>query len=104
MANTNNGNPYGMRVIGQMNNIVGLLWTVEEEKLVLYFYYRDEYNNYSCDQLEEIPLASVCKGGNVNDALSKLKRFSNRAKPSYRTYMTRDCFNAIEEKYAKYDI
>lgn len=99
MANTNGNNPYGMRVIGQMNNIVGLLWALEEEKLVLYFYYRDTYNNYLCDKLEELSLKAACKGENVNDAFSYLKRVSNKKRPSYNIYMTRDCFNAIEEKY-----
>lgn len=99
MATMNSTNPYGMKVIGQMDEIVGTLWTVEGNELVLYYYYRDAYNNYSCDRLEELSLMLTCKGGSANDAFSYMKQVSNKKKPSYKVYMTRDCFNAIEEQY-----
>lgn len=99
MTKTNSTNPYGMRIVGRMDNIVGLLWTLEEEKLVLYFYYRDEQNLYSCDLLEELSLKATCKGGKVDDAFSYLKQVSNRAKPSYKIYMTNQCFEAIKKQY-----
>lgn len=100
MATKNDTNSfYGMRVIGQMNNIIGLLWTVEEEQLVLYSYYRDAYNNYLCDRMEEIPLSSACRGGKVTDAFTYLKRICDRKKPSYKIYMTRDCYRAINDQY-----
>lgn len=99
MSKTNSNDFYGMRIIWQMDNIVGLLWALEGEKIVLYFYYRDECNNYLCDRLEDLSLKSTCKGGSVNDAFSYLRQVSNRAKPSYKIYMTRECAKAIEEQY-----
>lgn len=95
MAEKNGTNPYGMRIVGQMNNVVGLLWSIEDDKLVLYFYHRDEYNFYSCEQLEELSLKATCYSGKVNDAFSYLKQVSNRAKPSYKVYMTHDCVKAV---------
>lgn len=101
MASKKDTQAYGMRVVAQKDNNIGLRWEVEGTELVLYSYSIDEHGFYSSEKLEEISISSACDVGCVKGAFSYLRKVCNRVKPSYRVYITQNCYNAIKKQYMR---
>lgn len=84
----------GMRLAGN-EKIIGLVWEENIDELVLQFYHMNENKRYVNDELERIPIDSICTGTKVQNALSYLRRIAQAKKTSYNIYIEEDCYKAI---------
>lgn len=89
----------GMRVIGDEERVIGLIWEDEGINNIALNLYSKEYGNYICENIMLVPADSILIGKRKEEGLICLKKIARHKNPLHDVFISEGLYKEIIKYY-----